>query len=101
MQRAALGAHLALYALLLTLPLLGLATSQAHAVHVRLFGLLQLPMLVPADADLADTLSDWHVWLAWALLVLVALHVAAALWHHAVRRDGVLHAMLPAVRRRH
>ena len=99
MRWAAQGAHLALYALLLALPLLGVATTQAHEVNLRLFGLLSLPNWVPGDPDLAETLSDWHLWLAWTLLALVVLHVAAALWHHKVQRDGVLAAMLPAVRR--
>lgn len=36
-----------------------------------------------------------HVWLLWAGLGLVLLHVASALWHHFVRRDGVLRRMAP------
>jgi cytochrome b561 len=97
---AAKGAHLALYAALLALPALGWATANAHGVQLNLLGLLQLPMLVADDADLADTLSDWHAWAAWSLLALVAAHVVAACWHHWVRRDGVLAAMLPLVQPR-
>jgi cytochrome b561 len=67
---------------------------------VKLFGLLPLPLLVRPDADLADRLGDLHAATAWVLLALVAVHIGAALWHHAVRRDGVLAAMLPLVRRR-
>jgi cytochrome b561 len=96
LKRAAQGAHLALYGLLLALPLLGLATTQAHEVTVRLLGVLPLPAFVPGDPDLAESLSDWHALAAWALLGLLVAHVAAALWHHRVRRDGVLMAMLPA-----
>jgi cytochrome b561 len=93
-------AHVALYVLLLAMPLLGLAVSNAHAVQIKLFGLVPLPMLVGEDADLADTLTDYHTWGAWALLALVVAHVGAACWHHWVRRDGVLTAMLPLVKRR-
>jgi cytochrome b561 len=100
LQWAAHGAHLALYAMLLALPALGIATSQAHEVTVRLFGLWAVPVFVPADPDLAEQFSDWHIRGAWALLALVGAHVAAALWHHLVRRDGVLSAMLPLLRRR-
>lgn len=96
---AAHAAHGALYAALLALPLLGIATSQAHEVTVRLLGVWALPVFVPADPDLAEQLSDWHVWCSWALLALLTAHVAAALWHHVVRRDGVLMAMLPLLRR--
>jgi cytochrome b561 len=67
-------------------------------VPISLLG-LPLPNLVQADSDLADTLTDYHVWAAWGMLALVVAHAAAAWWHHAVRRDGVLTAMLPSVRR--
>lgn len=90
--------HIALYALLLTLPLLGWALSNAEGKPVHLFG-LTLPALVSADEDLADTLQAWHLNAAWVLLGLVSLHVAAALWHHFVLRDGVLQRMLPKRRR--
>ena len=92
-------AHLALYGALLTLPLLGWAVSNAHGVPITLLG-LPLPNLVQADSDLADTLTDYHVWAAWGMLALVVAHAGAAWWHHAIRRDGVLTAMLPALRRR-
>lgn len=86
--------HIALYALLLTLPMLGWALSNAEGKPVHLFG-LTLPALVSADEDLADTLQAWHLNAAWVLLGLVSLHVAAALWHHFVVRDEVLRRMLP------
>ena len=100
MHLAAVAAHIALYAALLALPLLGWASSNAHGVEMRLFGLLPLPMLVADDPDLADTLTDWHLWASWGLGALVLAHVAAAAWHHWWQRDGVLSAMLPLVKRR-
>ncbi|GGA38789.1 cytochrome b [Dyella nitratireducens] len=91
--RAAAGVvHFALYALLLIQPLLGWALSNAQDKPVHLFG-LTLPALVAADEDRADTLQTWHTNVAWLLLALIVLHVLAALWHHFVRRDGVLRAM--------
>jgi cytochrome b561 len=62
---------------------------------VGLPGLGHLPALIGRDLDLADTLEDWHSALAWTLLALIALHVAAALWHQYIRRDGLLDAMWP------
>lgn len=92
-MRAAAGlVHTALYALLLIQPLLGWALSSAQGKPVHLFG-LTLPALVAADEDRADTLQQWHMQAAWLLLALVTLHVAAALWHHFVLRDGVLRGM--------
>jgi cytochrome b561 len=93
-------AHLALYGLLLALPAIGLALCGASAMDVSLFGLFRLPAMVDDDPDLAATLSDLHVWAAWAMLLMVVMHVAAALWHHHIRRDGVLRAMLPTIAQR-
>lgn len=90
--------HLLLYALLLTLPLLGWALSNAEGKPVHLFG-LTLPALVRPDFDLADDLLVWHQGAAWALLALVSLHVAAALWHHFILHDKTLRNMLPRRRR--
>ncbi|WP_174236115.1 cytochrome b/b6 domain-containing protein [Rhodanobacter sp. L36] len=90
--------HLALYALLLAQPLLGWTLSSAQGKPVHFFG-LTLPALVGADEDLADRLQAWHQDAAWLLLALLILHIAAALWHHFVVRDGVLRRMLPQRRR--
>lgn len=91
--------HMALYALLLAMPLLGWVLSNAQDRPVHLFG-LTLPALVGADEDLADSLQTWHVDAAWVLLALVLLHTGAALWHHFVVRDDVLRSMLPRRPRR-
>jgi len=95
MRWAAFATHLVLYALLLAMPLLGWALSNAHGHDVRLAGLPALPALVGADPDRAETLESWHVGLAWVLGAMVVAHVGAALFHHFVRRDGVLRSMLP------
>lgn len=89
-----------LYALLLGLPLLGVLLTNARGLPVALPGLGALPLLTGRDLDLADTLEAWHANAAWALAVLVALHLAAAVWHHRVRRDQVLVAMWPGLRPR-
>ncbi|KAB2968050.1 cytochrome b/b6 domain-containing protein [Zoogloea sp.] len=93
---AAEAAHMALYILLLALPLIGWGLSSANGKPVSLFGLVSLPPLVEPDEDLGDTLAEYHEAAAWLLLGLVAVHAAAALFHHFVRRDRVLRAMLPA-----
>jgi cytochrome b561 len=96
---AALG-HYTLYATTLALPVLGLLTANAYGQTLRLFGLLPLPTLMARDRELGYALQDWHVDAACVLLALVLGHVAAALWHHYVRRNGVLRSMHPYVRRR-
>jgi len=92
---AAKAAHVLMYGVLIALPLLGWAVTSAHGVSLTFLGSVPLPKILSADSELADTLTDYHVWLAWGLLGLVVAHVAAAVWHHFVRRDGVLRAMLP------
>jgi len=99
MRWAAQGAHLMLYAMLCALPVVGWAASNAHAVRVKLFGLVALPSIVGDDPDLADLLTDVHLWMSWGLLFLVVAHAGAACWHHYIRRDGVLAAMLPMIKR--
>jgi len=90
--------HAILYALLLALPLLGWALSNAAGKPVDFLG-IRLPALVGSDEDLADNLEAWHIDVAWLLLGVVSMHFAGALWHHFVRRDGVLRTMLPRRRR--
>lgn len=87
-----------MYALLVSLPLLGWLLTNARGQPVNLPLLGSLPLLTPRDLDLADTVELVHTWAAWALLALIALHGSAAAWHHHIRRDGVLAAMWPGLR---
>ena len=92
---AATGSHVVLYAILLAMPLLGWATTTAQGHPLLWLNALPLPALVAVDPDLADSLQEWHERCGWALLALVGAHLGAALWHHLIRRDGVLAAMVP------
>jgi len=96
----AAASHGVLYLVLLAMPLLGWAMTNAQGHDVLWLNLLPLPHLTATDPDMADTLQEWHGRAAWALLTLVAMHAVAALWHHLMRRDGVLAAMLPLVQPR-
>jgi len=98
-QLAATASHLALYGLILVLPVLGWTMTNAQGHDVLLLQLIKLPALVGINPDLADDLQDWHAWAAKCLLGLVLLHICAALWHHFIRRDSVLLSMLPMPKR--
>lgn len=87
--------HLGLYLLFFTVPLVGWAYSSAAGFPVVLFGLLPLPDLVPVDKALAHTLKEAHELAANAMLGLVLLHVAGALKHALIDRDGLLRRMSP------
>jgi len=96
-QRAAARlSHGGLYALLFAVPVAGWAMSSALGVPTVWLGLLPLPDLVAPDRGLGERLAALHGGLALALLALIGLHVAAALHHGLVARDGVLERMLPA-----
>jgi cytochrome b561 len=94
-RRAAAGAHWGLYGLLLAIPLTGWLYSSAAGVPTVYLGLWQLPDVVGKDKALAEGLKLAHQSLNFALLALVVVHVAAALKHHFVDRDGLLARMLP------
>ena len=89
--------HAALYVLMLGMPLSGYVASIASGHPFRWFGLFPVPDLVPQDKALSEIGDKVHFLGAYAVYVLVSLHIAAALWH-GVRRDGVLSRMLPAPR---
>jgi len=90
---AAKASHWLLYALLLAMPLLGWATVSAGGYPVTMFGGLQLPPIAPHDAHLYALFRDAHGCLARLLFATVLLHLAAALFHAWIRRDGVFQAM--------
>jgi len=100
MRFAAQWSEYALYALLLIQPILGLLQTNARGDRVDLFFLGQLPPLIGMDRALARQLLEVHVTVGLLLLGLIALHTAAALYHHFWRRDDTLEAMLPRGMRR-
>ena len=96
--RAAKVMHVALYVLLVTIPVSGWIYSSSTGVSVVYLNLVPLPDLVAKDRDLARTLLAVHQTLNFTLAAMVVLHVAGALRHHLVDRDGVLARMLPGRR---
>ena len=92
---AAHGAHWALYALFFAVPLAGWAYSSAAGFPIVLYGVLPLPDWVAPSRELAEGIKPLHRWLAYALATVITLHVAAALKHHFIDRDGLLHRMRP------
>jgi len=87
--------HHLMYALFFVVPLLGWVYSSAIGYQIVLFGVLPLPNLVGADQALAELIKPLHGLAAWALVVLAVLHIAAALKHQWVDRDGLMQRMLP------
>jgi cytochrome b561 len=93
---AARGTEGLLYLLLFVQPMLGLLQTSARGQAVNFYFLISLPPVIGTDRPLARELHDLHALSANALLILIGLHSAAALFHHFIRGDDVLSAMLPA-----
>ena len=97
LRLGAKGAHIAIYALLIAVPLLGWYYQDAKAIDVDLFGNdVAMPMLVYYDRALAMKVYLIKQIAAYGLLALIVAHAFAAIvYHHWLRGDGVLRSMLP------
>lgn len=92
-QVARLG-HLALYALTVLVPVAGILMSQSGGHPVAVAG-WTLPTVVGKDEGVHEVFEEAHGLLAWTMTIIVLGHVAAALRHHFLLKDGVLARMLP------
>ena len=92
---AAHASHVALYALIVLVPLSGWAATSACCAPVNLFWSLPLTLPVEGGMDRAKGIFLVHYTLAFALTGVVLVHIAAALHHHFVRRDRTLARMMP------
>lgn len=96
-RRLANAVHVALYIAMFGMPISGLLATSASPLNVPtvIFGLFTLPRPIGPDAALATFFSAIHLCLACLLVASVTLHVAGAIWHMTVLRDGVLQRMAP------
>jgi len=90
---AAHAAHNILYVLFFAVPLVGWAYSSAAGFPIVVYGVLPLPDWVPVDKALAEAIKPWHERLAWVMAIVVLAHIAAALKHQFIDRDGLLSRM--------
>lgn len=87
--------HIAIYTLMVAVPVTGFLASSFFGSSTKFWGLFEIPSPLP-KWKLGVAVGYWaHFVLAWGLLTLVAGHVAAALYHHFIRKDRTLAAMLP------
>ena len=88
------GTHLALYALMFAMPVLGWLMLSAAGEPIPFFG-FRLPALLAENKDLAEQLKDVHETIGTVGYFLIGLHALAALFHHFITRDDTLVRMLP------
>lgn len=87
--------HILLYLALLLMPITGIIMAMANGYPPNFFNLYQFPMLIEKNKDLASLAFTIHKCIGYVLLVLIILHILAALKHHFLNHDNVLKRMLP------
>jgi cytochrome b561 len=95
LKLAAYLSHCALYALMIAMPLIGWAMLSAAGYPATLWPSFWLPPIAPQSASLHTALWNAHFYLAFLFFALILMHLAAALFHALIRRDGVFDAMGP------
>jgi cytochrome b561 len=92
---AAQVSHWAMYATTILVAMLGWALSGAHTPdYADWFGLFRVPQITSPDRAAAQAYESRHIFFAYVLLALIAIHVAAAIWHHLMKRDRVTSRMI-------
>ena len=97
-KAASRAGHLALYVLMIAMPVSGYLASTAGGRAVLWFGLFELPRVVAKDRALAAAASRAHLAFAWMLGFVLAAHLGAVVWHAMIKRDSVLTRMWPSFR---
>jgi cytochrome b561 len=87
--------HWLLYALVLATTITGWLFASFRGWSISLFFLAPLPMLSSENASALHVIDGWHQILEWSLLVMIGIHVAAALAHIFIFRDRMMQRMLP------
>jgi cytochrome b561 len=97
-QRASSEAvHWLLYALVLATTLTGWIFASMRGWTITLFWQVPVPPLMAQGSAVGRAVGEVHQYIIWALLALALIHVAAALMHLFVYRDGVMRRMLPSI----
>ncbi|WP_454622355.1 cytochrome b [Bradyrhizobium cenepequi] len=87
--------HAALYVVAILVAMLGWAHSGARTPNYSdWFGLFHVPQITSPDRAAAQAYEVRHIYLAYVLLALIGIHVAAVAWHHFMRRDRVAARMV-------
>lgn len=86
--------HLGLYTAMIAMPLSGWLMQSADGRLVSVFGLFNLPKLIDSDLALYGLFREMHGFIAWGFVLIILMHVGAALYHGLIRKDHVLKSML-------
>jgi cytochrome b561 len=87
--------HWLLYVLVLATTITGWLFASFRGWSVSFFFLAPLPMLSAGNPEAGKMIDGWHQVMGWSLLVVIGLHVTAALVHLFIYRDRIMQRMLP------
>jgi cytochrome b561 len=91
---AAEATHWALYALLLAQPVIGWIATSAYGAKISILWLFTLPPIWPQNESVSDAMFALHRWLGFLMAGILVVHIAAACFHHFVRKDNVMTRMV-------
>jgi cytochrome b561 len=91
---AAKSTHIALYAMMIAIPLTGYAISTSAGDSVSFFGLFDVPAVLPKSEGLRDLAIELHYYLSYGTAGVVGLHALAALKHQFIDKDDTLRKMI-------
>jgi cytochrome b561 len=86
--------HWALYTLLIVQAFIGWIATSAYRAPINVFWLFELPPIWPVDQPFSERMFVVHRAIGIVLALLICMHIAAALYHHFVRKDDVLMRMI-------
>lgn len=93
MKTLAHAGHLALYFMLIALPITGCLYSWSLGYPAPVLYLFNLPALIAENPAVTAIVKPLHIWLSWAVGLLLVGHIFAALKHHFIDKDHVLNSM--------
>lgn len=87
--------HLLLYALMVIMPVAGYIRVRAGGFPIEMLDAMGAPTLIPKSEALAAFAKSVHYFGSWAIMILIAMHIAAALQHKLIKKDNVFSRMWP------
>ncbi len=99
-RRLARTGHAFLYLLMIAMPVSGYVINSTANFPFRYFGGMKVPNLIPTNELWQGAAETVHLAAFWIFLLIISIHVLAAVRHHVIKKNNVLIRMLPGSGRR-
>ena len=87
--------HWSFYGLLFAIIIVGWVMSSTGKHPLSFWAWFDATLPMAKNKSLHELGEQLHLILAWIIVALLSLHVAAAWWHHRIKKDNILRRMLP------